>query len=363
MDLVLGVLTNRRASRAGPHAARLSSLAPFSTPAEIRRAARFGTLASLAPNLDDAERALADRLAAMDVRRHDDVSSGPRRSSVPASASDPLLPPLFTAPHGVFVPRDDAAHVPEEWTTHIARTLARHARGFSATWGEPERAYSRLLRRADDEAFADDPNAWRRRRPRRRLGLAIEHIDAAMRDEEPRRRISDRRGRGCTSTCTGGGIRQGGGSWVRRPRRPGARAEEAAPALARERARRSRANCARSSGRGGGGWGEGGRGGGGWEESDANSNALRFAVNEAPVLTGVRPDGRLTLSQQGVARGLASVQLELSLRLRRALVADDDAARMFARAVVDAWEDATRGVSGGDFALLAAKREPREDFA
>ena len=86
-------------------------------------------------------------------------------------------------------------------------------------------------------------------------------------------------------------------------------------------------------------------------------------MNEAPVLTGVRPDGRLTLSQQGVARGLASVQLELSLRLRRALVADDDAARMFARAVVDAWEDATRGVSGGDFALLAAKREPREDFA
>ena len=379
MDLVLGVLTNRRASRAGPHAARLSSLAPFSTPAEIRRAARFGTLASLAPNLDDAERALADRLAAMDVRRHDDVSSGPRRSSVPASASDPLLPPLFTAPHGVFVPRDDAAHVPEEWTTHIARTLARHARGFSATWGEPERAYSRLLRRADDEAFADDPNCVARADARDAAwGLAIEHIDAAMRDGEGREVASpsvarprlhvDVHGRRDPST---GGREIGFGDCDVGT----AALEEAAPALgARTRAALARELRAFFRAWDAGGWGEGGRGGGGgWEESDANanansnahsnSNALRFAVNEAPVLTGVRPDGRLTLSQQGVARGLASVQLELSLRLRRALVADDDAARMFARAVVDAWEDATRGVSGGDFALLAAKREPREDFA
>ena len=201
----------------------------------------------------------------MDVRRHDDVSSGPRRSSVPASASDPLLPPLFTAPHGVFVPRDDAAHVPEEWTTHIARTLARHARGFSATWGEPERAYSRLLRRADDEAFADDPNCVARADARDAAwGLAIEHIDAAMRDEEGREDASPTVARprlhvdvhGRRDPSTGGGE-----DWVRRLRRRDGGARGGGAGARRENARGARARTARVlPGVGSGGMGREARG-------------------------------------------------------------------------------------------------------
>lgn len=62
-----------------------------------------------------------------------------------------------------------------------------------------------------------------------------------------------------------------------------------------------------------------------------------FAVSEAPVLTGMRADGRLTMSQQGVALGLTSVQFELSLRLRRALKEDPVALRGFAQAIIGAW--------------------------
>ena len=51
----------------------------------------------------------------------------------------------------------------------------------------------------------------------------------------------------------------------------------------------------------------------------------------------MRADDRLTMSQQGVALGLTSVQIELSLRLRRALKEDPAALKGFARAVTGAW--------------------------
>ena len=57
-------------------------------------------------------------------------------------------------------------------------------------------------------------------------------------------------------------------------------------------------------------------------EARGEFDSPAYAVNARPVLTGRRPDGRLTLSQQGCALGLVSVQLELSMRLRRALVGD-----------------------------------------
>jgi hypothetical protein len=47
----------------------------------------------------------------------------------------------------------------------------------------------------------------------------------------------------------------------------------------------------------------------------------------------------MTLSQQGVRLGLASVQLELSLRLRLVLKDDPEMIQGFARAVVGAWDD------------------------
>ena len=260
---------------------------------------------------------------------------------------------------------------------HRANTREARARLLRDVGRARARVLDILLRRADDEAFADDPNCVARADARDAAwGLAIEHIDAAMRDEEGREDASPTVARprlhvdvhGRRDPSTGGREIRFGDCDVGT-----AALEEAAPALGARTRALARELRAFFRAWEAGGWGEGGRGGrrlGGERrererelERALTSNALRFAVNEAPVLTGVRPDGRLTLSQPGVARGLASVQLELSLRLRRALVADDDAARMFARAVVDAWEDATRGVSGGDFALLAAKREPREDFA
>lgn len=64
-----------------------------------------------------------------------------------------------------------------------------------------------------------------------------------------------------------------------------------------------------------------------------------FVVSEDPVLTGMRADGRMTLSQQGVALGLISVQIELSLRLRRALKEDAEALASFTLAITGAWAE------------------------
>ena len=63
----------------------------------------------------------------------------------------------------------------------------------------------------------------------------------------------------------------------------------------------------------------------------------RFVVSEDPVLTGMRADSRMTISQQGVELGLTSVQVELSLRLRRSLKEDPAALRGFTRAITGAW--------------------------
>ena len=75
------------------------------------------------------------------------------------------------------------------------------------------------------------------------------------------------------------------------------------------------------------------QGGGGFEGGVLCGNG----TDTAPLLMGMRADDRLTLSQQGVALGFTSVQIELSLRLRRALKEDPAALRGFARAVTGAW--------------------------
>jgi len=64
-----------------------------------------------------------------------------------------------------------------------------------------------------------------------------------------------------------------------------------------------------------------------------------FLLSDNPVLTGMRTDGRMTMSQQGVALGMTSVQIELSLRLRRALKEDPTALRAFALAITRAWAE------------------------
>eukprot|EP00898_Chlorokybus_atmophyticus_P001186 jgi/Chlat1/2068/Chrsp17S02539 len=66
---------------------------------------------------------------------------------------------------------------------------------------------------------------------------------------------------------------------------------------------------------------------------------VEFVVNDNPRFTGDTGEssGRMTMSQQGAALGLASVQMELSHRLRSALAADPAACKRMAAAIESAW--------------------------
>ena len=333
LALMASVLADAMRSRAGTSSEDASTVAEdrarvaealgrLEGPSDVRRAALFGNLARVT-GLDDASCALAGELASVEVT-----------GAFPTDA-DPILRPrerlLFTAPHGIFVPREgERAHVPEEWTTLLATSFARATGGVSVTWSQPERARSKLLRQPDQQL--QDPN---RVEPSRALeygwGLALERLarDAGTSPGTSRGIISNRaclhvdiHGRRDPSTSAseiGPGDCDIGAAAL----------EDADPALGRRlraaMGRRLRAFLDAWTREGGDG--VGGEGGG----EDA------FAVNEDPVLTGRRPDGMWTLSQQGTALGLASVQIELSLRLRRRLRKDETAMAGFARALADAW--------------------------
>ena len=103
-------------------------------PSDVRRSALFGHLAR-ATGLDDASCALAGELASVEITGafQSDADPNPHRR--------PRERLLFTAPHGIFVPRQgERAHVPEEWTTLLATSFARATGGVSVTWSQPERA-------------------------------------------------------------------------------------------------------------------------------------------------------------------------------------------------------------------------------
>jgi hypothetical protein len=239
---------------------------------------------------------------------------------------------LFTAPHGVYLRREVVTangpafetHVPERWTSFIALAFAGAASGSSMTWHRAERERSKatgtfdpghvdpncvsadvagaynwgvLLRR-----FADGASFEKRATDDEFPASAWFHVDVhGRRDPEVSR---DTLGPGDVDIGTG----------ALRADRP-----ELADALGKALGRRLRT----------------------FFSSDARPESPAFRVNEDPILRGARDDGRMTLSQQGVRLGLASVQLELSLRLRLVLKDDPEMTEGFARAVVGAWDDVT----------------------
>ena len=335
--LMASVLADAMRSRAGTSPedattitddrARLAeTLRRLEGPSDVRRSALFGHLAR-ATGLDDASCALAGELASVEITGafQSDPDPNPHRR--------PRERLLFTAPHGIFVPRQgERAHVPEEWTTLLATSFARATGGVSVTWSQPERARSKLLRQPDPRL--QDPN---RVEPARALehawGIALERLarDASSGSSSTRACLHVDI-HGCRDPSTSATEIGPGDCDI------GAAALEAAdPALGR----RLRAAMGRRLRAFLDAWTRedgdrvGGEGGG--EDT--------FVVNEDPVLTGRRPDGMWTLSQQGTALGLASVQIEMSLRLRRGLRRDEAAMAGFARALADAWVECSEGLA------------------
>ena len=253
----------------------------------------------------------------------------------------------FTAPHGVFLRREKLAaddvfedkfetHHPEGWTTFLACAFAKATGGVAMTWCESERTRSRLFR-APNPALTD-PNcvsartSWRRKSPwtrllaRRPVGSA--HVDVHGRRDPDGGDVSAEIGDGDCDVGVGAleAVNVELADSLRTALRDGLDR-----CLARWRRRR---------------------------EARGELDAPAFAVNARPVLTGRRPDGRLTLSQQGCSLGLVSVQLELSMRLRRALVGDAEATADFAGAIVDAFASlAPRPGRGETYAGIAALDE------
>lgn len=244
----------------------------------------------------------------------------------------------FTAPHGVFLRREklDAGtdfednkfetHHPEGWTTFLACAFAKATGGVAMTWCESERTRSRLFR-APNPALTD-PNCvsaistieWRRKSPwtrllaRRPVGSA--HVDVHGRRDPDGGDVSAEIGDG--DCDVGVGALEAVNVELADSLRT-ALADGLDRCLARWRRRR---------------------------EARGEFDSPAYAVNARPVLTGRRPDGRLTLSQQGCALGLVSVQLELSMRLRRALVGDPEATADFACAIVEAFAGLAPSVTG-----------------
>jgi len=232
---------------------------------------------------------------------------------------------VFTAPHGVFLRREKLAkndefedafetHHPEGWTTFLACAFAKATGGVAMTWCESERTRSRLFR-APNPALTDPnaclPESWRRKSPWTRL-LARRPVGSAHVDVHGRR---DPDGGGPVSAEIGDGDCDVGVGAL----------EAVNVELADSLGRALKDGLDRCLAR--------------WRrrrEARGEFDSPAYAVNARPVLTGRRPDGRLTLSHQGCSLGLVSVQLELSMRLRRALVGDAQATADFANAIVDA---------------------------
>jgi len=233
----------------------------------------------------------------------------------------PPSPPIFSAPHGVFLHRAFALKVPEEWTSFLAEEFARACDGVAIAWSKDERVRSRAARDAvpgridpnccDPASDASHPFGVLLRRHAAAHPGAL-HVDVHGRRDPEGDALVDI-GRGDVDVGTG----------ALRGASDDERSRAFAERVRRAVSRRLRAFLATT-------WGGDGDGDG-------------FEVNDDPVLAGARADGMHTMSQRGVELGLVSVQLELSLRLRNALRADGDATRGFAHAVLAAWEECRSG--------------------
>ena len=203
-----------------------------------------------------------------------------------------VAPLLFTAPHTIYLHRDaEADHKPEDLTGFLCETFAESTGGSALTWSRDISSIS--ARTAQPQAGLRDPNY-----------LRIDELPSNPWNEALRNALQRWPPWACLHCDLHG----------RRDHHPGindsvdasdcdcglaAMRARAPPLLVRtiERALLQQLGRALSS--------------------------TEFVLNLRPRLSGGRTNGRCTLSQQAVEFRYAAVQLELSLRLRRALHADD----------------------------------------
>ena len=214
------------------------------------------------------------------------------------------LPLVVTAPHAIFLSRDDAeVHQPESLTGWLCDSLATSLRAASITWSPAEISRSSQTRAPNPQNR--DPNHLLESE------LATNPWNAALADllrRWPRFSclLVDIHGRRdpvgeAASTLGPGDVDIGLGAL-----------QAEAPAqvqLLRENLAASLAAVFELHG---------------------------FTVNPNPALTGRGPPPRCTVTQQAVRCGQVAVQLELSLRLRRALHADEALLENFGAALRDA---------------------------
>jgi len=204
---------------------------------------------------------------------------------------------LFTAPHGVWLHRDGQEdHKPEDYTTFLAKEMAGITGGSVATWSPEEIKKTKATGQPDPEnrdpaylhpaELQDDPWNLILEDHVQRCGVRCVHLDIhGRRDYIPD--VNDK------SDCDIGlGAMFASDS---------TRAKQLKTALHK-----------------------------------ALSRVLAttgYVVNSHPALQGRWSNGRLTLTQQSVSKGMTSVQLELSLSLRKELNKNRDLRRRFGAAI------------------------------
>eukprot|EP00927_Polykrikos_kofoidii_P073766 TRINITY_DN69795_c0_g1_i1.p1 TRINITY_DN69795_c0_g1~~TRINITY_DN69795_c0_g1_i1.p1 ORF type:complete len:243 (+),score=39.09 TRINITY_DN69795_c0_g1_i1:78-806(+) len=214
--------------------------------------------------------------------------------AAPLAISSGSMPILFTAPHGIAVARDGhGMHKQELHTTSLAKAFAAAVGGCTATWCDESCRTACDARNRDPNFLLTDElesNAWNAvlQSHLAHFGGDCAHVD-----------VHGRRDPGADndqSDCDVGIM-------------PMLQLGDAALAES------LRSNLEISL--------------------RAVLRELGFVVNANPTLHGFWPlaSGRWTLSMQGVRHSLRSVQLELSLRLRKALQEDADFRERFAVAL------------------------------
>ena len=296
-----------------------------------------------------------------------DVDAGSRDGRVHGALRPTPALLVFTAPHGINLLRDGRPeHLPEDFTSYIAKAWAAQARGASVCWGGAALAWctrnQRALPGARDpnyltEAEADaQSNAWVRALHDLKLSLPpppsdLEGTHAARckppldmseaeaeaeagagADARPAPLIqgfhvdvhgkADRAGEADLDVGVGALRASFGDEIADRV------ADVVAEALWAALERGGAGGGAGGGGAGGGGAGGGGAGGGGAGGDAAGDGepvqaASTMSVDARPRLQGCwRSVPRWTLTQSSVRLGFVSVQLEMGYGLRRALARD-----------------------------------------
>ena len=233
-------------------------------------------------------------------------------------------PVLFTAPHAIYLYRDNAeVHKPEDLTGFLAEDFAASLGGSALMWSrevvsssartsqpQPEHRDPNYLR--TDELAENPWNAALRELLHRWPPWSCLHVDVHGR-RDYHAGINDESCDASDVDCGLGALRACG-----------------PPSLLAtvERAAAHYLGAALAS--------------------------TSFVLNLRPRLTGAATAGRWTVSQQSVRCGAVGVQLELSLRLRRALHADDRLRHRFASALAAIGRTVASAAADGAFGTFAA---------